>query len=308
MLQNEAGRSNIIDFEQILKESQIIPSSNLSNSNEGCGAQNILELPLSGLRKASTGLNSANNVVTTPPLTMVRIADDDIAAHVPSSLKQQICKGEYINLALLLKGAVELSEFCSGSVFRLNANGQIETAQKECKESIFDIEKWTNAFIIYMSVYLSAHADKMYEMLHYMFNIRECALRQGGVAWRTYDEQFRLRQAISPASWSKINNDLWWRCMQLRPLSKAPSSSVRYPCNDFNRGSCSWRNCKFAHVCNTCAAPHPEFACTKNQSSTSGSFNQFKNKLSSESVTPPQKSFRASPFYRRGDSKNGRKN
>jgi len=46
------------------------------------------------------------------------------------------------------------------------------------------------------------------ELLHCMFNIRECAARQGGTTWITYDEQFRLRQAQSPQSWSLINNNL----------------------------------------------------------------------------------------------------
>jgi ABC-type sugar transport system substrate-binding protein len=78
----------------------------LRNSHAGCDAQDILELPLSGKWNANKGLNVANNVVNTPPSAMVSIADDDIAAHAPSSLKQHNCKGEYIKFALLLKGNV----------------------------------------------------------------------------------------------------------------------------------------------------------------------------------------------------------
>ena len=44
-----------------------------------------------------------------------------------------------------------------------------------------------------------------------MFNIRECAARQGGTTWITYEGQFRLDQGLSPRSWSLINNDLWLR-------------------------------------------------------------------------------------------------
>jgi len=39
-----------------------------------------------------------------------------------------------------------------------------------------------------------------------MFNIRECAARQGGTTWITYEGQFRLDQAQS-----LIIYDLWLR-------------------------------------------------------------------------------------------------
>jgi hypothetical protein len=91
----------------------------------------------------------------------VRLASDDLAAYVPSSLKQQICKGEYENLSLLLKGTVDILQFCSGSIFTINADGQIETVQRECEEKIMSIEKWTHAFIIYTSIYLLNQPDKV---------------------------------------------------------------------------------------------------------------------------------------------------
>jgi hypothetical protein len=164
-------------------------------------------------------------------------------------------------LSLLLKGAVELYDFCNESILKLNADGQIETGNKECKEKIMPIEKWTNAFIIYISIYLQNHPDKVHEMLHYLLNIRECALRQGDTAWRTYDEQFRLRQVLSPQSWSQINNDLWWRCMQVRDAQTPMSNTRRYTCNDYNKGSCTWQNCRFSHNCSKCNGVHPEIQC-----------------------------------------------
>ena len=60
------------------------------------------------------------------------------------------------------------------------------------------IEKWTDAFLIFSSIYLKAHPDKASELLHYAYTIRECAVHKGGTAWRTYDEQVRLRQAQTP--------------------------------------------------------------------------------------------------------------
>ena len=191
----------------------------------------------------------------------LRLADDDISAHVPTSIKQKICRGEFVNLAILLKGAAKLLDFCKGSLFKLNSDGLIEMTPKECKDRISSIKHWTDAFIIYSSIYLSNHSDKIYEMLHYMFNIREFARRQGSLAWRNYDEQFRLRQATYPAPWSKINNDLWWRCMQVRSIAQSNPAPLRYTCNEFNKGNCTWPNCKFAHRCTTCSGSHAQVSC-----------------------------------------------
>jgi hypothetical protein len=50
-----------------------------------------------------TLLNSLPSNSHAPNLSyLVRLASDDLAAYVTSSLKQQICKGEYENLSLLL--------------------------------------------------------------------------------------------------------------------------------------------------------------------------------------------------------------
>ncbi|MEW8547292.1 MAG: hypothetical protein AB2693_27610 [Candidatus Thiodiazotropha sp.] len=203
----------------------------------------------------------------------LRCGNDSIFLHVPKSLQQQICKGEYINLALLLKGGMELKEFCSGGALKLNSEGGIEMKPKVCKEKIQSIEKWTDAFLIYASVYLTAHQDKTNEILHYIFLIREAALKQkGSFCWRDYDEQFRIRQANSPSSWSVINNDLWWRCMQVRaaePTNQAAGNSAvtkSYSCNDFNKGTCHWPFCRFPHLCSNCGSTqHGAASCINKQ-------------------------------------------
>ncbi|KAH3785215.1 hypothetical protein DPMN_163300 [Dreissena polymorpha] len=112
-----------------------------------------------------------------------------------------------------------------------------------------------------MAVYIVHHKDEAPSLLKYMFNIRE-PNKQIGLAWRTYDVQFRLRQEVSPAPWALINTDLWWRCSLSRDNVPSSSETVRgrtgnsYPCIDFNKGSCAWPVCRFAHVCSRCGAYH----------------------------------------------------
>lgn len=302
--QSDAGRSNILDFEQIIRESQIIPANNQTNacnSIEGCGDKNnnvgLIEsnLGLNRFDMCQSNAHAFNTSDIIPPnhLPSVRLASDDLGAHVPATLKQKICRGEFINLALMLKGAGELAEFCRGSVFKLGDDGHIVSTQKACKDQINCIEKWTNAFLIYASIFLSTHPDKVYDLLHYMYNIRDCAARLGGLAWRSYDEQFRIRQAISPSPWCNINTDLWWRCVLVRPVLRNQSNPYRYTCDDFNAGKCTWPNCRFSHRCAKCSGPHPELNCQNSQSQPSAT--------STQTPSPGRTNFRgrgSRPFFR----------
>ena len=85
-----------------------------------------------------------------------------------------------MNLALLLKGGMELEDFCNGGALQLNSEGGIEMKTKICKEKIQSVEKWTDAFLIYTAVFLTVHQDKAIELMHYMFLIREAASKQEG--------------------------------------------------------------------------------------------------------------------------------
>ncbi|KAH3792328.1 hypothetical protein DPMN_145822 [Dreissena polymorpha] len=86
----------------------------------------------------------------------IRTVSDEIAAHIPDQLKQQIERGEYVNFALLLKRSVELQSHLSGAILSVSADGRLVAQPKECKDTIGTIAKWSDAFIIFMSVYLSS--------------------------------------------------------------------------------------------------------------------------------------------------------
>ncbi|MES9880227.1 MAG: hypothetical protein ABW185_05025, partial [Sedimenticola sp.] len=217
----------------------------------------------------------------------------------------QIIRGEYVNLALLLKGGMELDDLCSSAVLRLSVEGNLESRPRECRDRITTIERWSDAFLIYMAIFITGHKDRVPELLQYMYNIRDCAQRQGGQAWARYDEQFRIRQAVSPMSWANINNELWWRCMQVRESQSATATATAsqavgkaYTCNDFNTGFCRWPMCKFAHVCSRCGLSHKVVNCP----SPSGSMVPQGANLVPPAVgqSPFRSQFRGSPTFRRG--------
>jgi hypothetical protein len=57
------------------------------------------------------------------------------------------------------------------------------------------IDKWTSAFIVFMSVMLEKYRTRYQELLKYFKDIRLAAARSPS-GWHQYDEQFRLCMAL----------------------------------------------------------------------------------------------------------------
>ena len=202
------------------------------------------------------------------PNTTFQRADDPLTMHVSKELWQKIWTGDYINLSLLLKKNADSTR---GSSFAINEQGEIEIKPKAAK-SIQTIREWTDAFLVFAAIMIHKSPNKANELLQYMAIIREAESRSAGsYSWRAYDEAFRMRQALQPQSWSEINADLWLRMMTLpahpaslsRPSVTPPAPKLR-PCFQFNSSNgCSFRQCKFDHVCLACRGTHSQQSCPR---------------------------------------------
>lgn len=214
------------------------------------------------------------------PPDILKCAEDDLSAHVPHQLKEKIWSHKYINLALLLKGNAELSDIFSGGLLHVSDDGKIQAKPRQSKETVASIEQWTDAFLIFCSIYVVRYPDKVQELYKYMSVIRDSANKFPSKAWRLYDEQFRTRQAIRIMNWGQINADLWLRIMSSSSNSGLPSvlqsnnSSNTNTCRYFNRGSCTYFQCRYKHACDLCGSSfHGMVRCQagKSQESTNRS-------------------------------------
>jgi len=195
-----------------------------------------------------------------------RCGGDALALHVPQQIKEKIWRNEYVDLGLLLKGNIELDDICTGGLIQLNEAGVLETKPKSSNQSVATINEWTDAFIIFCSIYWLKYPNSAQDMLKYISIIREAGGRFSVAGWRAYDQQFRLRQSntFTRQSWGSINSELWVRLMTPQPAyltNHVPSSKPTYDklhpameltCNDFNRSFCSRALCKFKHACSIC--------------------------------------------------------
>ena len=274
---SEASKGKrFVDFEAILKHTNVL------NAPDEAKAES--EAVDAGRAKNTTIFKS---VLDNDDIEVVRCGGDDLSVHIPARIKDKIWKNQYININLLLKGTVELHDLCSGGTLKVSDSGILEKQPKFSKEKVPNLDKWTDAFVIFMSIYLKKYPQKTQELLQYMSVIRDAARKHGGLFWREYDEQFRIRQAAYASSWAQINSDLWLQIFagsyqnlnnnqstsgsnqsSLSNQSAFQSKKSLVTCRSFNQGYCSWVPCKFEHICSSCGqSSHGAWSCKQQSQS-----------------------------------------
>ncbi len=133
---------------------------------------------------------------------------DHVGANVPLRIREKIWAGKFVDFSTLLKPEREANELeYSGDIKIRNYKMVVEPSKPRY---FLDIEEWTSAFLVFMSVYLEKFRTRAQELIKYMRDIRLAAKRSTKFGWGSYDEQFRLRKEREPhSSWGDINNEFW---------------------------------------------------------------------------------------------------
>ena len=198
--------------------------------------------------------------------------------HVPSSIKETIWSGAYVDLALLIndaaQGLVPHGENKPHLMLALDGDRVVLRPPGPGRKRIDLFDKWQSVFHTFMTIYLSKHVSRFAELLKYCEFVRTAAVQFSGFGWRVYDEQFRLKQEIMPSrSWAEIDMELWVTVTGVSLSSPAVSQSTSmFPsrpkrfglCFAFNGSQgCNFGGCKYVHACKTCSRPgHGAFRCT----------------------------------------------
>lgn len=193
----------------------------------------------------------------------ISTASDNLSMHVSASNKEKICKGEYIDLALLLQNNY-IQQKPNQTISLIS--GELVIQQKQ-QQKITNIEQWTDAFIVYTSIFCHTHPSNFQQMLKYLNNIRTAAKRCGNnLGWKNYDETFRLKKAQDPSyDWGTIDTELWLMFVnQTGATSLSTSSTFMHKCYAYNyNGYCTRPQCTYSHSCIRCFAAHPLIKCYK---------------------------------------------
>ena len=104
------------------------------------------------------------DIMPTPILSY----SDSLGVHVPLSVREKIKNGEYIDLGTLLETSPQNQKKSSKLVV---VNGELQS-QPINKRKITDIGQWTDAFLIFISIFSENHPEKFQQLLKYMQIIR----------------------------------------------------------------------------------------------------------------------------------------
>lgn len=240
----------------------------------------------------------AEGRATTEPLEAQPFVLSEALPVVPAKLANRIRKGEYVEMAELLKDNVEAER-------RRLAVGDGGVSRVSRRE-VPDFESWLQCFSSYAAIVATQHPHKARELWAYQALMIAEHRKCGGRGWLLYDAAFRQQIAsLEATDFSKVNQGLYAttflayggrgqfcaRCMSsdhaqeecaLHPNREVPVVQLqdnrgrhrreeqveqrrrrgrRGACYAFNDGRCAVPFCRFEHVCSVCGGEHRKAMC-----------------------------------------------
>jgi len=177
---------------------------------------------VSKLKLASFSDPSAAEDSSVPPLSVGEnvavspIQDKDNAPFilsealpvVPARLAKRIVRGDYVDMAELLKDNMEVERRRWAQ--ETESSSSHLSGQRVSRREIPDMLSWLQCFSLYAAVVCSKFPDKVREMWAYQAIMIAEQRRCGGRGWLLYDSGFRQQVAsFESVDFSKINQSLY---------------------------------------------------------------------------------------------------
>ena len=238
-------------------------------------------------RSASSSSSSSAELYGHRHLNLItgRQGDDsdniDIVSQIPKRTLKKIWADKYVEMEKFLPDySCKVQD--DGYALQVDKHAEINVVKKQSKKKIHNMDQWISAYIRFVASY--THKRKFRKLapklMRYAEIIRDLSQRQPGLAWLTYDIQFRKLRATNHASWASVQYQLWLQAASAAPRavskdqprnansfrdrqSARPNQGqfFRNTCFDFNNGCCNRQKCKWPHVCGFCRGPHPAPEC-----------------------------------------------
>ncbi|KAK3103944.1 hypothetical protein FSP39_023083 [Pinctada imbricata] len=201
-----------------------------------------------------------------------------LGATTSAKIKNKIWSNEFVDLKSLLPD--QKDEPLSITI----KAGKIDVEQSSKNKAPLNINQWTDAFLIFSSIYLEKNPQDACHLLKYCFSVREMSRMHIDPAWRGYDESFRRLRESNTLAWQQPVQELRLKAaaMGSKPPAKTYSQSYKQPfrqisgkvCFAYNRGvQCTSYPCKYAHVCQECSGRHPKSRCFQKNKQKQGRAN-----------------------------------
>ncbi|XP_052694795.1 uncharacterized protein LOC128173113 isoform X1 [Crassostrea angulata] len=219
--------------------------------------QNIADLVSALLQQDGQGEPATANLKN-----VIDLSDGiPLGAATPHRLKAKIWANQFIDLGLLLQRRED--------PISLNiSSGSLIVQQGSSKPKLpMSIQRWTDAFLIFMGIFIEKYPEQAPHLLKYCYFIREMNKMLGDKAWRIYDENFRMLKETVELPWQKPVEELRIKAASSNYQFQQPfrantgNKPIRF-CYAFNNGEqCTHNPCSFAHRCQSCSGSHARANC-----------------------------------------------
>ena len=237
-------------------------------------------------------LIQGNNVNNLSQSTYTSL-DRPIDVKVSDKIRDKIWSGQYVDLTSLLD-----TQHDDTATFQIvsNAGEPLRLAPHKPSNKITSLSKWTDAFLVYFTIYTRKYPDQVPKLTAYMQLIKRLAIKGGDFLF--YDREFRYLRQSGHSGWD-VHLDLWLEARDFRGSSnntQTTNNSKQYNTNNNRNNNNSFRGqsrtpnksphpmgycfryhttghcnnfaaCSFRHTCYTpaCGGRHPVTACPKRQ-------------------------------------------
>ena len=203
-----------------------------------------------------------------------------ITCHIEEGIKSKIQKGQYVELEKLLPKTRNGKLFNENKMELVYKDSHSYFIQAQSDNKINGIQKWEQAFRVYVTIYSQANPARAAEIWQYVHVMNTAAASYSWENVSSYDVTFRhLMHEYLQRSWAKIYQQMWCmsmkdpvQCNQLGQQAKNSShnsgnsgpngqhgqqgKTKKKPifCWAWNKGGCERKKCHFVDRCSYCDA------------------------------------------------------
>ncbi len=192
-----------------------------------------------------------------------------LGVNLPEKTLIRIKQGEYVDLATVLNPSEDHQTIVVNSI-----QGQPSINFKRSNNTkLYNIDQWTDAMLVYGSIYLVAQPDQTAQFFKYIEFIR--TMSKSSSNWLTYDELFRKIREKQHRNWDKPLLIPYINSIKGQGFT-SPKSTIQnrqkgqnfrsrtpqgccYSFHDFAK--CDRDPCRFSHKCPICSQLHPRIRC-----------------------------------------------
>ena len=164
-----------------------------------------LAAPSTAAAQPIAALSTGVGIVGERPNNMASFSSVPLGSLVDPKIKAKLWTGQFVELYSLV------GEFSESPVLIFDVNNRNPSVQMRDNVSrrTFNVGQWTDAFLVYVSIYIECHPTEVASILKYGQLVRSMAASARNNMCIAYDRDFRKLRAHNNMPWDVIHQELY---------------------------------------------------------------------------------------------------